>query len=250
MLRILFFAFLLSTTSSKSYTQIINIESQRIITDTIGWSGNFGIAVNASKNTKSYFAFNGNSHLQYKSKKDLVLGILNYTLINGGGEDFGKNGFAHLRYNRKLNTLVRLEAFSQIQFNEISKIQFRSLNGLGIRLKLSEYERAKFYYGLTYMYEYEEINDNPNINRDSRLSSYLTFTLIPEKTIVLRNTTYIQPLFNAFVDYRLANDTGLIFNITSHLKFTTNFNFLYDSRPPEGVPKSSFIVRNGLDYRF
>lgn len=230
--------------------QIVNIESQRIITDTIGWSGNLGMSISASKNTKSYFTFNGQGHIQYKTEKDLILGILDYNLVNAGGEDFGNNGFAHIRYNNKLSDLVRLELFTQLQFNEISLIKLRSLNGIGLRLKLSQLERAKFYYGATYMYEYEEIKNQADINKDHRLSSYFTFSLKPEKNIQFSNTIYIQPKFADFKDYRLSNDTRLIFNITESLKFITNFNYLFDANPPLGVPKSTYEVRNGLRYLF
>lgn len=231
-------------------SQIVNIESQRIITDTTGWSGNVGMSISASKNTKSYFTFNGQGHLQYKTDKNLILGILDYNLVNAGGEDFGNNGFAHIRFNNKINNLVRLELFTQLQFNEISLIKVRSLNGIGIRLKLSQHERAKFYYGLTYMYEYEEIKNQVDINKDHRLSSYFTFNLKPEENIQFSNTIYIQPKFGDFRDYRLSNDTRLIFNITESLKFITHFNYLFDTHPPIGVPKSTYEVRNGIRYLF
>lgn len=233
-----------------SFSQIVNIESQRIITDTIGWSGDLGMSISAAKNTKSFFTFNGHGHLQFKSHKNLFLGILDYNLVHAGSEDFNNNAFGHIRYNRKVTNFFRAEMFTQIQFNEIARIEFRSLNGLGIRLKLSQYERAKFYYGLAYMFEYEEIKDELMINRDHRLSSYFTFTLKPESTILLSNTTYIQPKLNTFSDYRLSNNSRLVFNITNQLKFVTQFNYLFDSRPPKGVPKSSYEVKNGLNYRF
>ena len=86
--------------------QIINIESRRIITDTVGWSGDLGISVSASKAAKSFFTFNGKGHLQFKTNKDLFLAILNYNLVHAGGEDFGNSGFGHLRYNRKLSSLL------------------------------------------------------------------------------------------------------------------------------------------------
>jgi hypothetical protein len=230
--------------------QIINIESQRIITDSTGMSGDIGLSLAASKNAKSYVAFNGHGHLQYKNHNDLWLFIMDYDLVNAGNENFSDSWFGHIRYNRKIGEVIRPEAFIQAQFNEISKIDLRILNGIGIRLKLSDLERAKFYYGITYMYEYEEVSDLAKINKDHRLSSYFTFTLKPEKTVLLRNTTYIQPLIKEFEDFRLSNDTRLIFSITKQLKFTTTFSFLYDSRPPIGVPNSIYQINNGLNFQF
>jgi len=232
------------------YAQIINIESRRMATDTTGWAGDIGIAVSASKNALSYFTFNGKGHLQFKTENDIWLGIVDYNMVHAGGEDFGKSGFGHLRYNRKLSQLVRFEVFTQGQFNEVSKIDVRYLNGVGFRFKLSQFERAKFYYGITYMNEYEEIIDEAVINKDHRLSSYFSFTLAPEKGITLSNTTYIQPLFNDFQDYRLSNDTRLYFKITGRLNFVTTFHYLYDANPPVDIPNSNYQVDNGLTYGF
>lgn len=34
------------------------------------------------------------------------------------------------------------------------------------------------------------------------------------------------------------------------LLFVSVFNYLFDARPPVGVPKSTYEVRNGLSYDF
>jgi len=248
--RVLSIIFLLIYCGQNLSAQIINIESRRIVTDTVGWSGDIGISISAAKNAVSYFTFNGKGHLQYKTTNDIWLGLVDYNMVHAGGEDFGKSGFGHVRYNRKLSKLIRLELFTQAQFNEVSKIDVRYLNGVGIRLKLSQFERAKFYYGITYMNEYEEIIDSDFINRDHRMSSYFSFTLSPETGISLSNTTYIQPLVNDFRDYRLSNDTRLFFKITGRLNFVTTFHYLFDANPPIGVPKSNYQVDNGLTYGF
>ena len=230
--------------------QIINIENQRIVTDTTGWSGNLGVTLAASKNTVSYTAFNAQGHIQCKTENDLWLFLVDYDLVRAGDQNFSDSWFSHVRYNRKLGELVRLESFSQAQYNEISKINLRLLNGIGARFKLSDYTRAKFYFGLAYMYEYEEVIADDVINKDSRLSSYFTFTLKPENHVLLSNTTYIQPLFGDFEDYRLSNDTRLVFSITSQLRFSTTFRFLYDSNPPIEVPNSIYQINNGLFFQF
>ena len=194
-------------------SQIINIESQRIVTDTTGLSGNAGITLAASKFTKSYAAVSTNGHIQYQTPKDLWLFIIDYDLVNAGGENFNNSAFGHIRYNRELSDVIRLEIFTQGQFNSVTKIDIRYLNGLGLRLKLSPYERAKFYYGLTYMHEYERLKEPSVTNNDSRLSSYFTFTLRPEETVLFVNTTYIQPRLSDFEDYRFSNDTRLVCSV-------------------------------------
>jgi len=240
---------LLTCLSINSTAQIVNIEGKRIATDTTGFAGKVGVALNASKYAQSYVAANLHSHLQYKTTKDFYLFIADYEVVNAGGESFNNSAFAHLRYNRKLSKVIRWEIFSQAQYNSVTKIQLRLLNGLGLRFKMSEYERAKFYWGISAMYEHEDVQDISPVD-DIRLNSYLTFTLQPEETVKFINTTYAQPLAKTFSDYRISNTSKLIFDITKKLKFITDFSFLYDSKPPIDIPQVNYQIRNGLTYKF
>jgi len=232
-----------------SFSQIVNIEGKRIATDTVGFAGSLGVNLTASKFTQSFVASNLHGHLQYKTRKDLFLFIADYEVVNAGGEDFNNSGFLHLRYNRKLGKVIRAEVFTQAQYNSVTKLEVRLLNGAGLRFKLSQYERAKFYWGMAAMYEYEQVQDEGTMN-DIRLSTYLTFTMKPEKTVLFSNTTYAQPRVNTFSDYRIANNSRLVFDITSKLKFVTNFSFLYDAKPPIDVPQVNYQIKNGLTYKF
>ena len=230
--------------------QIINIEQKRIITDTVGFAGDLGLSVNASKYSASYFAFTTDGHLQYKSHRHLVLLYGNYSIINVNGDEFNRNGFAHLRYNYEVNDLVRLEAFIQTQQNALLLIKRRDLNGLGVRFKLSQYENAKFYYGITIMRESEILSIDGRKSLDSRASSYFTFTLSPQETVRLSNTSYIQPLVKNMSDFRFSNDLSLSFKITKNIQFSTTFHYLYDSKPPADIPSGNYEVTNGLAFSF
>jgi len=230
--------------------QIVNIENKRIATDTVGFAGKLGLSLSATKFKESFLSADLHGQVQFKTKKDIYIAILDYQVVNAGGESFNNSAFAHLRYNRKLGSVIRLELFSQLQFNSVTKIDARFLNGVGLRFKLSPYEKAKFYWGIAGMYEYEEVTDPVVIHNDIRLSSYLTFTMRPEENVTFVNTTYVQPLADNFSDYRLANNSKLVFDITSQLKFVTDFNFLYDANPPQEIPVNNYQVKNGLVYKF
>lgn len=230
--------------------QIVNMESKRIATDTTGFSGKMGISLAAARFTQSFVAADISGQVQYKTDKNLYLLVGDFQIVNAGGESFNNSGFGHFRFNRKLSKVIRGELFTQIQYNSVTKIERRVLNGIGLRFKLSQFETAKIYWGIAYMYEYEEVNDPDELNKDNRLSSYFTFTLAPVKTITFRNTTYAQPKLAEFKDYRIANNTVLNFGITKNLKFTTVFSFLYDSRPPVDIPTINYQIKNGLHYKF
>lgn len=244
------FIILLGCFSSTSDAQIINMESKRIATDTTGLSGNMGVSLSASRFTQSFVAADVSGHIQWKTTRNIYLLVGNLQIVNAGGESFNNSGFGHFRINRKFSSVIRGELFTQIQYNSVTKITKRILNGVGIRLKLSQFETAKIYWGLAVMNEYEELSDPKIINKDNRLSSYFTFTLAPVKKISLRNTTYVQPKLSDFKDYRLANNTVINFGITDNLKFTTSFSFLYDSSPPIDIPTVNYQVKNGLNYKF
>ncbi len=242
--------FTVLTLTFTAQAQILNVEGLRLVTDTVGWSGHIGTAISASKFTKSFFTFNTNGHVQLKNDKNLYLFVSNVEMVNVDGASFNKNGFAHFRYNRKFSDLVKLEAFTQVQFNALTKIQHRILNGVGIRLKLSQYEKAKFYYGLAYMHETEKITDIKHTDQANRVSSYLSFTLAPEAIVTLSNTTYLQPLIGNIHDYRVSNDVNLSFKINKHLSLNALLHYLYDAKPPTGVPTSNYQIYNGLTFKF
>ena len=235
--------------STVSYAQIVNIENKRIATDTTGLAGKVGLSLSAAQFRESFVAADVHAQLQYKRPNDLYLAIIDYQILNAGGQNFNNNAFAHLRYNRKMGPVVRLELFSQIQFNSVTKIRARVLNGLGLRLKLADTKRTKMYLGVAAMYEHEELTEPAITNEDVRLSNYLSVSLTPLETLTVVNTTYMQPLADRLSDYRLSNNSKLVFDITKKLKFVTDFSFLYDTDPPLDIPKINYQVRNGITYR-
>jgi len=250
-LRVLLFTLLLACTSS-IMAQVVNIEKKRISVDSTGWFGSVNMSFAGSKTTKSIVSFAAGGDLEYKSKsnKDLWLFITDFSLISGDNEKFSNTGFGHIRYNRKLSDAIRLEGFTQVQYNGLTKIDTRAIFGTGLRFKLTPYEQAKFYFGVAYMYEYEKLLDPVIYHRDHRISSYFTFTLLPEESVSFTSTTYMQPLITDFADYRLTNETNLTLGITKKLSLSVTFKYNYDAAPPEGVPSSTYYFINGLELSF
>lgn len=224
--------------------QIVNIEKKRIATDTVGWFGSANVNFSGSKTTKSILALSTGTLLEYKNKtnKDLWLLITELSLISADKEKFSNSGFGHLRYNRKLSDAVRWEFFTQIQYNSLTKIDKRALGGTGLRFKLTQYENAKFYLGIAYMYEYEELLEPKVFKRDHRNSSYFSFTLLPEETVSFVSTLYVQPLLKDPSDYRLSNETSLSLGITKKLNLNATFKFSFDAFHRMVFPKALTIL--------
>lgn len=261
----LFLLFVLLACATSLSAQIVNIEQRRIKTDTTGLFGGLHFGFAGSKTTKSILAFNGGTYLELKPariknrsyNRDLWLFLTDFNLISGDNEKFSNTGFGHLRFSRKLGhdycsigKVVRWEAFVQIQYNDLTKIGTRALAGTGPRIKLTDSELSKFYLGVAYMYEYQELIDPAVYLREHRMSTYFSFTLLPEEDVTFISTTYFQPLLNDFANYRLSNETTLFLDITEKFNFSFSFNYNFNSAPPSEVPGSTYYFRNRLAYTF
>ena len=229
--------------------QILNVENFRIKTDTVGWAGQLGLNFSLTKNTKSLTAISSNVHIQYKSLKSLYLIYGNYSLLLSDKENLIDNSVFHFRYNYQLSKTYIWELFVQGQKNSISKIDFRGLVGTGIRIKLSENEKYKYFLGSTLMFEHE-IQTDRMVYDLWRWSNYFSLSINPKDNFSFVSTTYYQPAFENFGDYRISSQNNFITKITKSFAFNTGFNLNYDNRPIAGVPKLQYHLVSGIVYNF
>ncbi len=245
-----FVFFTLLFISMLASAQILNVESLRKVTDTSGWSGSATLDVTFARNQNDFFIVSNDIHVQYKTKKSLVLFKNQLNFIKIGNDDFSNSGIQHFRYNYKIKPRFVWEAFFQSQYNKIAEIDFRGLAGTGFRFKLSTSEKYKFYLGSLIMYEHEELLDGTAINRDVRSSSYFSFSIYPNDHISIVSTTYYQPLLKQFGDYRIAMESSLIFKIHKNFLFKVTHTFAYDTYPALGIQNSHYRLKTGLAYSF
>ncbi len=231
-------------------SQVLNIEDERIKTDTTGWSGSAAAGINLMKSTDKLTDLSGKIHLQYKSPNSLYLILSNFNFIKAGKTNFSNNGIQHLRYNYTISDWLVAEAFAQAQFNKIIGIKFRSLFGAGPRFKVVKTDPFRLYAAWLYMYEYEEMELETLINRSHRISSYVSFTLKLNKNVRIINTTYFQPLVNNFADYRLSSETDFVIKISKKLAYALNYNYYFDSEPPANVPQTIYSITNKISLSF
>lgn len=241
----------LCTIQASCFSQVVNVEAQRIKTDTIGWAGSIGGSFNWTQNVEQIFAINTTAHLQYKSKKNLYLLLGDYALLKSEQKNFINNAFLHFRFNHTFTEFLRAEVFTQLQNNKISKIDTRYLIGAGPRFKFPMPKTIKFYLGVLIMYEYEkEITEPPIYNSYFRNSTYLSITYKPNDIVGISSTTFYQPRMDYFSDFRILNQTTISLAISKKLAVTINWNYLYDEFPVEGVPKINANYSTGFKYVF
>jgi putative salt-induced outer membrane protein YdiY len=219
--------------------------------DTVGWLGSAGASFRLTDNSQKITQLNVNAHIQYKTEKNIWLLIGNYGLLKAGGNKFIKYRFGHLRYNHKLNSLLRWEVFTQAQDNYITSIAARYLLGTGPRFKLADTKSFHLYIASLFMYEYEEERTLPKIfHNDIRNSSYVSFTIRLNQVMELISTTFYQPLLKKMSDFRILNETSLRIKTGKHLGFAIDWNYLHDRFPAGNSPETTYDLSIGMQYDF
>ncbi|MEX2350010.1 MAG: DUF481 domain-containing protein [Flavobacteriaceae bacterium] len=234
-----------------TFSQIINVESLRKVTDTSGWTGNTSLDFSLTKNTRTLIRLTNKIHVQYKMNKHLTLFVNDLGFERSGGQSFVNQGSQHLRYNYKLREKIVWEAFVQSQYNSIAKIKFRGLTGTGPRFKILGLEEYRVYFGSLVMYEHEELNEEVlTINRDWRASSYLSLSFFPTDNISFISTTYYQPILNDFRDFRIASENSFVLGIFEKLSLKATYTLTFDATPATAVPDTFYQLTTGLLYAF
>ncbi|WP_086476732.1 MULTISPECIES: DUF481 domain-containing protein [Arenibacter] len=213
--------------------QLVNIESKRMQSDSVRFALKSDLLFNYTDNNGDYlFQIGSNLTTQFKTKdlQKIFFFIGNYKLIRSNEKDFQNSWFFHLRYNQKLTSLFRVEAFIQNQNNTKLTITSRNLVGAGIRLKLISSEMTRVYFGNAYMYEIEKIADTGQQFYNHRNSSYLSAThSFKETSLNLTETIYFQPLYNDFGNHRILLQMKAELPLSKVISLSALYNYFYSS---------------------
>lgn len=256
------------------YSQAINIENKRFYEDTNKWSGNLDVSFYAMQTKDPLWGFRLKPQVQYKDSLNTYLLVADLNQSKGKNVTFASTGMIHFRYAYRLDDgPVKWESYVQSQFNKLLMQKHRSIIGTGLRWKFFDtddrfkYNRqslldrkladdklsAKFFYGTSLMYEYEEINpNNTNIyfNNRLRLSYYTSWFLKKKDMYSFGGTVYYQPVLAHFSSYRLTTNFELKFKMSSKTEFKFDMMFYYDSKPAPEVRNWIYNTNFGLVYKF
>lgn len=242
--------FLLLISPALVHSQIVNMENARIHTDTTGLAGGLGGNFALVSNVRQLWSADVDLHLQYKTPKDLYLILGNYGLVKSAGDNLVDFGFFHFRYNRKMGRMLRWEAFTQIQYNKVTKIENRYLLGTGPRLKLKDAKKWHVYTGSLIMYEYEKESGNDVRQNNWRNSSYVSVSWYPGSNTELVTSLFYQPLLSRWADFRIMHEAMLKVKMNKHFSIRLRWNYLFDTYPVSGIPRKGLIYTTGLNYDF
>ncbi|GAB5522833.1 MAG: hypothetical protein Roseis2KO_07050 [Roseivirga sp.] len=243
------YCLLLSLLYYTASSQIVRVENDGFSTDSTGWNGTVELNINTVKNNSEFFRLATGSQLRYTQKASSYMSVNELRMVIAGPDNLENRGFQHFRFQHIVDSTFTIEAFSQAQFDEPLKIGVRLLQGVGVRTSLADTEKSQFYLGTAYMYEYEEEDETGIINRNSRISSYLTFNKELEKSN-FHVVVYYQPRVARFSDLRVSGRATLSFRIGKNLTFNVGGELIHDSNPVEGVTQLTYTTNSGFMWKF
>lgn len=179
-------------------------------------------------------------------------GRSNYSLDDG--EAFINQTFEHLRYRRRFQSWLSGESFVQHEYDEFRRLSLRALLGVGPRFDLPVPPELELAFGTAPMLEYERYTTGPESDSGEELlhvrwSNYVYASVALDKAISATHTTYLQPRFDDFSDYRLLSETSLAVQGNAWLGVKLSFVLAYDSRPPDEVEKRDTALTTALVFR-
>lgn len=186
------------------------------------------------------------AHLAYSSL------AVNYSHL--GGEVQVANAFVHVRYAHAFRDWIASEIFAQAENDRFRSLRLRALFGLGPRFTVLDQEVVGLFYGISYMYEHDELDGaSPRVRPSNvhRLSNYASLVVVLEpKRAVLSNTVYVQPRFDAPGDLRLLGVFSFDVIVTGQLSAGVHATLRHENPVQNGIKPTDFMVKNTLGVVF
>jgi len=235
-----------------SNAQLVNMESQRMQTDTVRFALKSDLLLNYTDNNGDYvLQLTSNISTQFKSKDldKIYFLVVNYSLVRTEEKDFQNYWFFHGRYNHQLSEFFRFEAFLQNQNNTQLTITRRNLIGTGLRFKVISKEKTRAYFGNSYMYEIEKLNNSDQLFYNHRHSSYLSLNHSFEKVnLDLTGTVYFQPLYRDIGNNRILCQIKAEIPLTKYISLSAQYDYFYTSFSSELPNDRASNVNVGISF--
>ncbi|MBO6939517.1 MAG: DUF481 domain-containing protein [Deltaproteobacteria bacterium] len=173
-----------------------------------------------------------------------------------GGEAYLGRAFAHLRWTAEWHERLASEVFLQDQYDRILFLKVRAVAGAGGRVTLFDSDAFTAYAATGYMIEREvfqqsvipEDEPHPRITTNHRWTNYLTFTVKADDLLSFTNTIYVQPRFDDFSDYRVAEEVAMTLSHETGLSLSLGLRLRFDSRPPTALQRLDVALETTLGF--
>ena len=226
------------------FSQIVDIETSRK-EDLLGTKVSIDLGFDGSSGTVDRTNYSLGTRVDFNNENWNRFLIFNYSRREKDENINEDNTFIHLRFSRKLTTLLALEFFIQSNEKPLEKIEERNLFGLGVRL--SPLKDLRIGVGL---FDEEEKRINLEARNTTRLNTYINYLFKMSESTSFNTLLYFQPDIEDFSEIRSLLRLGLRVKATDNLYVNINYEYAHDSSPPAGTDKKNSIYGFKLSYEF
>ena len=197
------------------------------------------------------------SLISYKKNKSYLRLFSGGQYISQNKTEVSNSAFSQLRYDLQINSKSRFFMFTQLQSNAILLFNRRLLAGFGYRRNLIKIERdssskINFDLSLGIMQE-EEVLNSSKLPQDEKYYTNYTRSILSmvgswkyKKKLTLVNTTYFQQYLYSLADFRLLNETNMLYKLNKNLSLSLDIEYRFDSDPPSLLSNKDLNTNLGL----
>ena len=225
-------------------SQIIDIETSRK-ENLIGNKLSLNLGFDGSSGTVDRTNYSLGTRFDFNNKVWNRFLIFNYSRREKDKRINEDNTFLHLRFARKISSLIAAEFFIQTNEKPLEKIEERNLIGLGLRF--SPVQNLRLGIGI---FDENEKRINLNERNTVRVNTYLNYLFNISSNTSLNTLVYFQPDSEDFSEIRSLLRLGLRVNATENFFININYEYVHDSSPPFGTDKKNSIYGFKIGYEF
>ena len=225
-------------------SQIVDIETSRK-EDLVGTKISLNLGFDGSSGTVDRTNYSIGTRFDFNNEVWNRFLIFNYSRREKDERINEDNTFLHLRFARKISSLIAAEFFIQMNEKPLEKIEERNLIGIGLRL--SPIKNLRLGVGL---FDENEKRINLDERNTVRANTYLNYLFNISNNTSINTLIYFQPDVEDFSEIRSLLRLSLKVKATDNFFININYEYVHDSSPPIGTDKKNSKYGFKIGYEF
>ena len=225
-------------------SQIVDIETSRK-EDLVGTKISLNLGFDGSSGTVDRTNYSIGTRFDFNNEVWNRFLIFNYSRREKDDRINEDNTFLHLRFARKISSIIAAEFFIQTNEKPLEKIEERNLIGMGLRL--SPIKNLRLGVGL---FDENEKRINLDERNTVRANTYLNYLFNISNNTSINTLIYFQPDVEDFSEIRSLLRLSLKVKATDNFFININYEYVHDSSPPIGTDKKNSKYGFKIGYEF
>ena len=225
-------------------SQIVDIETSRK-EDLVGTKISLNLGFDGSSGTVDRTNYSIGTRFDFNNEVWNRFLIFNYSRREKDERINEDNTFLHLRFARKISSIIAAEFFIQTNEKPLEKIEERNLIGIGLRL--SPIKNLRLGVGL---FDENEKRINLDERNTVRANTYLNYLFNISNNTSINTLIYFQPDVEDFSEIRSLLRLNLKVKATDNFFININYEYVHDSSPPIGTDKKNSKYGFKIGYEF